>query len=85
MGRKVIGSGLYLSTCAKVLKDVQIADNVSVGCNAVVYENVKEPYSFVVGNPARIIKKSQAWYIRDGEEYSRRVALCEEYKEKMMG
>lgn len=46
---------------------------------------MKAPYSFVAGNPARIIKKSQAWYIQDGEKYSRRVALCEEYKEQMMG
>ena len=83
-GKKIIGDGFYLSTGAKVLKDVQIANNVSVGCNAVVYGDVESSDSFVAGNPACIIKHSQAWYIRDGEEYSRRIALCEEIKEKML-
>ena len=84
-GKKVIGAGFYLSTGAKVLKDVKIGDNVNVGCNAVVYENVESSDSFVAGNPAQVIKDSQAWYIRDGKEYSHRVALCEEYKKKMIG
>lgn len=83
-GKKVIGDGFYMSTGAKVLKNVKIADNVSVGCNAVVYKDVEDSGMFVAGNPAQPIKKSEAWYIRDGEEYSRRVALCEEIKEKML-
>ncbi len=83
-GKKIIGDGFYLSTGAKVLKDVQIANNVSVGCNAVVYGDVESPDSFVAGNPASIIKHSQAWYIRDGEEYNRRVAACEDLKIKML-
>lgn len=39
----------------------------------------------VVGNPAQTIKKSGAWYVRNGEEFRRRVALCEEYRKKMLG
>lgn len=58
---------LHTATCitagAKVLKNVKIADNVSVGCNAVIYENVKDPRVLVAGNPAQPIKKSEAWYI----------------------
>lgn len=84
-GKKTIGDGFYLSTGAKVLKDVRIANNVSVGCNAVVYKDVEDSEMFVAGNPAQIIKKSEAWYVRDGEEFSRRVALCEEYRKKMLG
>lgn len=83
-GKKTIGDGFYLSTGAKVLKDVKLADNVSVGCNAVVYNDVGDAEMLVAGNPAQPIKKSQAWYVRDGEEYSRRVALCEEFKAKMI-
>ena len=84
-GKKVIGAGLYLSTGCKVLKNVKIADNVSVGCNAVLYQDIETSDSFVAGNPAHIIKDSQAWYMRDGEEYSHRVAQCENYKRRMMG
>ena len=84
-GKKVIGDGFYMSTGAKVLKNVKIADNVSVGCNAVIYNDVENSGMFVAGNPAQPIKKSEIWYIRDGEEYGRRVALCEEYRRKMLG
>lgn len=84
-GKKVIGDGFYMSTGAKVLKNVKIADNVSVGCNAVVYKDVEDSGMFVAGNPAQPIKKSEAWYVRDGEEYRRRVELCEEYRKKMLG
>lgn len=83
-GKKIVGDGFYLSTGAKVLKDVQIANNVSVGCNAVVYGDVESSDSFVAGNPAQPIKKAEAWYVRDGEEYRRRVELCEELKAKML-
>ena len=68
-----------------MLKNVRIADNVSVGCNAVVYKDVEDPEMLVAGNPAQIIKQSGAWYVRDGEEYNCRVALCEEYRKKMLG
>ena len=84
-GKKTIGDGFYLSTGAKVLKNVRIADNVSVGCNAVVYKDVEDPEMLVAGNPAQIIKQSGGWYVRDGEEYNCRVALCEEYRKKMLG
>ncbi len=83
-GKKAIGSGFYLSTGAKILKDVKIADNVSVGCNAVVYHDIKCSNSFVAGNPAQVIKESQAWYVRDGKEYCNRVTLCEKYKKELM-
>lgn len=49
------------------------------------YKDVEDSGMFVAGNPAQTIKKSEAWYIRDGEEYRRRVELCEEYRKKMLG
>lgn len=83
-GEKTIGDGFYLSTGAKVINDVKIADNVSVGANVVVNKDVDCSDVLVVGNPAYVKKKTEAWYTRDGEEKSRRVALCEELREKMI-
>lgn len=84
-GNKEIGDGFYLSTGAKVLNDVKLGDNISVGVNAVVNGNIDCSDVLVVGNPAFIKKKSDAWYIRDGEEYRRRITMCEELKVKMIG
>lgn len=39
-GNKRIGNGFYCSTGAKILDDVVIGDNVTVGANAVVNKNV---------------------------------------------
>ena len=83
-GKKIIGDGFYLSTGAKVLKNVKIKDNVSIGCNAVIYKDVEKSNVFVAGNPAQIIKESEAWYIRDGDVFKRRVELCDTYKKKIL-
>lgn len=80
-GKKVIGTGFYLSTGAKVIKDISIGDYVSVGANSLV--NCDCPaYSMVAGNPARKIKDSTEWYIRDSKEYARRVLECEKLKQQ---
>lgn len=82
-GKKVIGDGFYLSTGAKVLNDVNMGDNVSVGDNAVVNKDIGCSDALADGNQAHIKEKSEAWYIRDGKEYNRRVALCEERKRQI--
>ena len=66
------------------MKNVKINNNVSVGCNAVVYKDVEKSGVFVAGNPAQVIKESKAWYIRDGKEFKRRVELCDTYKKKIL-
>ena len=83
-GKKVIGDGFYLSAGAKVVKDITIGDNVSVGANSLVNHSFPND-SMIAGSPARWIKNSDAWYIRDGKEYTRRVMECEKLKAKYMG
>lgn len=80
-GKKVIGDGFYLSTGAKVIRDVNIGDNVSVGANSLVNSDF-ENNCMIAGSPAHKIKDSDAWYIRDGAEFSRRVNECEKLKKQ---
>ena len=80
-GKKIIGDGFYLATGAKVVKDIEVGNYVSVGANSVVNTNVPDN-CMVAGMPARTIKESEAWYHRDGAEYTRRVRECERLKEK---
>ena len=80
-GKKVIGDGFYLSTGAKVIRDVNIGDYVSVGANSLVNHDCSD-YCMVAGNPARKIKDSKEWYIRVGAEYTRRVQECEKLKQQ---
>ncbi|OBY11662.1 serine O-acetyltransferase [Clostridium paraputrificum] len=76
-GNKMIGEGLYCSTGSKIINDVKIGDNVSIGANAVVLESVEDD-TLVVGIPAKPVKKAVPWYIRDGKEFERRYKLCED-------
>ncbi len=55
-GDTVIGNDVWIGQNAVILPGVQIGDGVIIGANCVVGSNV-EPYSIVVGNPARVIKK----------------------------
>ena len=58
-GNKKIGHGLYCSTGAKLLNDIELSDGVSVGANAVVNKTVTESNVFLVGIPACIKKDEQ--------------------------
>lgn len=79
---KVIGDALYLATGAKMTSKVTIGDNVSVGANSVVNKSFGSNI-MIAGAPAIRIKEAQAWYIRDGESYNRKVQQTEELKKKM--
>ena len=72
-GKKTIGDAFYLSAGAKVFKDINIADNVSIGANSLVDKNINQPNSLYGGVPAKFIKESEPWYIRDGQQYLARV------------
>ena len=50
-----IGNNVFLGAGAKVIGDVEIADDVCVGANAVVVKSVTEPGITVGGVPARKI------------------------------
>lgn len=52
----LIGNDVWIGHNAVILQGVKISDGAIVGSGAVVTKDVP-PYSVVVGNPARIIKK----------------------------
>ena len=80
---KSIGDALYLSTGAKITSKVTIGDNISVGANSVVNKSFVEGNSMIAGAPAKVIKPTDAWYIRDGQLYNERVKMVEKLKHEM--
>ena len=60
-GDTVIGNDVWIGQNATILPGVHIGDGAIVGANSVVASDV-EPYSIVVGNPAKLIR-----YRFDGE------------------
>ncbi|MBR4124041.1 MAG: CatB-related O-acetyltransferase [Clostridia bacterium] len=55
-GNTVIGNDVWIGQNAVILPGVHIGDGAIVGANCVIGHNV-EPYTIVVGNPARVIRK----------------------------
>jgi len=55
-GQTIIGDNVFLGTKCSILKNVTIGQHSVVGANSVVTKDIP-PYSVVVGNPAKIIKK----------------------------
>jgi acetyltransferase-like isoleucine patch superfamily enzyme len=55
-GDVIIGNDVWIGNSAVILSGVTIGDGSVIGANAVVTKNVS-PYSIVVGNPAREVKK----------------------------
>ena len=51
-----LGDGVDLGYGAVVIGNVEIADNVKIGANAVVNRSVLEPGCTVAGVPAKIVK-----------------------------
>ena len=82
-GKKKIGNGFYVSTGAKIIKDITCGDGVTVAANSVLRNNVEKDNVLLAGNPAEIIKDSQIWWERDGEKYLKRVEMIEELKISM--
>ena len=60
-GDTVIGNEVWIGQNATILPGVHIGDGAIVGANSVVASDI-EPYSIVVGNPAKLIR-----YRFDGE------------------
>lgn len=81
---KVIGDGLYLSTGVKMTTRCDLGDNVSIGANSLVNKPVGGGNIMIAGTPAKFIKEAPAWYVRDGEKYSKRVEAIENLKKKML-
>ena len=55
-GDTVIGSDVWIGQNAVILPGVHIGDGAIIGANSVVGSNI-EPYTIVVGNPARALRK----------------------------
>ena len=55
-GDTVIGNDVWIGQNSVILPGVNIGDGVIIGANSVVGKNI-EPYSIVVGNPAKILRK----------------------------
>lgn len=80
---KVIGDGLYLSTGAKITSKICLGDNISIGANSLVNKDFTQGGVLLGGMPAKIIKVSLPWYVRDGKEYAIRVKKIEELKKTL--
>lgn len=57
-GPVLIGKNVWIGDKATILSGVTIGDGAVIGANSVVTRNVP-PYTIVVGNPAKIIKKNK--------------------------
>lgn len=55
-GDTIIGNDVWIGQNATILPGVQIGDGAIIGANSVVGSDVA-PYTIVVGNPARMVKK----------------------------
>jgi len=55
-GDTVIGNDVWIGQNAVILPGVHIGDGAIIGANSVVGSNV-EPYTIVIGNPARTLRK----------------------------
>ena len=55
-GDTIIGNDVWIGQNAVILPGVHIGDGAIIGANSVVGKNV-EPYTIVVGNPARLLRK----------------------------
>lgn len=52
-----IGAGCYLGPGAKIFGDIELADGVRVGANAVVNKSCDIPGALLAGVPARVMEK----------------------------
>lgn len=55
-GDTIVGNDIWIGQNSTILPGVQIGDGAIIGANSVVGNDV-EPYSIVVGNPAKLVRK----------------------------
>lgn len=80
---KKIGDGLYCSTGVKITKKIILGNNCSIGANSLVNKDFQEDGILLGGIPANFIRKSDAWYVRDGQAYINKVNSVEKLKSIM--
>ena len=54
--RIIIGNDVFIGTGAYIMDGVEVGDGCIIGAKAIVTKSI-EPYSIVVGNPGKIIRK----------------------------
>lgn len=79
---KQIGDGFYLSVGAIVTSKTTIGDNVTIGANSLVNKAIAGDNILIGGSPAKVIKDSEAWFIRDG--FKKRIDEIERLKEVVL-
>ncbi|OWV14383.1 hypothetical protein [Fibrobacter sp. UWB5] len=77
---KNIGDGLYLSTGAKITSKVNLGNGISIGANSLVNKDCVEDNVLLAGMPAKVIRQSEIWYIRDS--FDKKVERIEELKKQ---
>ena len=78
-GNKIIGDGMYLSTGAKVLGDIELGNFTTIGANAVVNKSEESNY-LLVGIPAEKKRYEDAWM---KGSYRERYEACEELRQNL--
>ena len=79
-GKKSIGDGLYLSTGAKVLGDIELGNFTTIGANAVVNKS-EESNCLLVGIPA-VKKRDEDTWMKGA--YRERYEACEKLRQTML-
>lgn len=54
-----IGNNVYIGPGAKIFGNIKIADNITIGANAVVNKNFQTPHVTIAGVPARVLDPPQ--------------------------
>lgn len=52
-----LGNNVDIGYGAVIIGDVEIADDIKIGANAIVNRSFKEPGCTIVGNPAKVVKR----------------------------
>lgn len=60
-GAPVIGNRVFIGTGARIIGNIEIADDCVIGANAVVIHDILEPGITVAGNPARKVSGNDSF------------------------
>lgn len=65
-GAPILGDRVFVSSGARIIGNVRVADGVVIGANAVVVKDILEPNTTWAGIPARKVSDSGSnWYLRE--------------------
>lgn len=78
---KQIGEGLYMGTGAKLIGEIDLGNNISVGANSVVNKSFMEEGILIAGAPA--VKKKYRGYWYDSPSFQERVDKIEALRREM--